>query len=244
MARPGGAVRIAALGALALAASQAHAICTFGGSGEPSLQATLDDLLGGDTVDVVAACIPDGSDAAWSTVGQVGTVEIQIELAGNASTNTFGIYDFITGAELRLFEGNDRAGAVGRIQIRQQDGQWQARVRDFSPSPEDRGSTAWNDWTNISSSAFGFYLATRNGTFYSRTQDNADGQDHLYAYELGGNFAGEYLMAWEDLFGGGDRDYQDFVATLQDVTPVPLPTALWLLASGLIGFAGVARRRG
>jgi hypothetical protein len=54
-----------------------------------------------------------------------------------------------------------------------------------------------------------------------------------------------FILAWEDLAGGGDRDYQDFVAVVQDMkpSPVPLPTAIWLLASGLVGLTGVARRR-
>ena len=29
-----------------------------------------------------------------------------------------------------------------------------------------------------------------------------------------------------------------------DLTPIPVPAAVWLLGTGLIGFAGVARRRG
>ena len=53
----------------------------------------------------------------------------------------------------------------------------------------------------------------------------------------------DFILAWEDLFGGGDRDYQDFVVVVQDIRPVPLPPAVWLLASSLIGLAGVARRR-
>jgi len=39
-------------------------------------------------------------------------------------------------------------------------------------------------------------------------------------------------------------DASSAAATAQGVTTVPLPTAVWLLGSGLIGLAGVARRRG
>ena len=39
-------------------------------------------------------------------------------------------------------------------------------------------------------------------------------------------------------------DAASTATSAQDVTTVPLPTAVWLLGSGLIGLAGVARRRG
>jgi hypothetical protein len=235
-------LRTGVIAGLALSASQAYAACTFGGSGEPSLQTTFDGLLGADTVNV-AACIADGADAIWSTAGQIGTVEIYVELSGNASSNTFGIYDPANGNQIRIFEGNDSSNVLGIIQVSQLNGLWRARVRDSNVSGAE--GTGWGAYSPLSSSAFGFYLGTAaNGTFYSETSKNTDGVDHMYAYgPLGGDFQGEHIIAWEDLFNGQDRDYQDFVATLQDITPVPLPTAVWLLGSGLIGLAGVSRRR-
>ena len=236
-------LRAALLAGLSLAASQSYAACTFGSAGEPSLQHTFDTLLGADTVNVQTACMADGNDAAWSTTGQVGTVDIQIELSGNAASNTFGIYDLNTGSRIQVFEGDDTANTLGVIRISQINGIWSARVLDTHDSGGE--GTGWGSAFALSSSAFGFYLGTANGIFYSETARNGDAVDHMYAYgPLAGNFPGEYIMAWEDTLGGGDFDHQDFVATVQDITPVPLPTAVWLLGSGLIGLAGVARRRG
>lgn len=248
-------VQAAIAAGLALAASQAHAVCTFGGSGESPLQGSFDTLLGSGVLDAETACVDDGSDVAWSTVGTTAATTILIELAGNAASNTFGIYDLNDPSRrLSVFEGNDTASSSANLRLAQlADGSWRVSVREQNNSDDPSGWTAMT----LATSAFGFYLGTAaQGTFFSDTTLNTDGLDHLYAYEgtgtefLSGPLEGEvfalqdYILAWEDLRApGGDRDYQDFVAIVQDVTPVPLPTAVWLLASGLIGLAGVARRR-
>lgn len=239
----------AVLAALGLTSTQVHAICTFGSSGEPSLQGTFDTFLGGGALSAVNACVDDGDDVAWAPVGSIGAVDIVVELAGNAATNRFGVYDVNDPTRtLTVFEGSDGVGAGAEIRLRQlTNGSWRVSVREVGTVP----------WTHlaITTSAFGFYLSNRaQGTFYSDTTRNADGVDHMYAYQgngaawMSGVFEGEvftpndYILAWEDLLGGGDRDYQDFMVVVQDITPVPLPTAAWLLVSGLIGLAGVSRR--
>ncbi|HKE94531.1 MAG TPA: DUF4114 domain-containing protein [Povalibacter sp.] len=242
------ALRYAAVAALALAAQQAGAACTFGSSGEPSLQASVDTLLGTGVINTATGCLADGNDVAWTTLGNIGEIDIVLELAGNAATNSFGIYDLSDPSRrLTVFTGSDGVDSTATLRLSAAaGGGWNVRVRgDDSP--------VWSAPLKISTSAFGFYLNTLSqGTFFSGTGLNTDGVDHMYAYQGNntGNWNGDvfdvnsYLLAWEDLAGGGDRDYQDFVAIVQDIRPVPLPTALWLLASGLIGLTGVARRRG
>ena len=245
------ATRAAVVLALGVVANQAQADCTFGGSGEPSLQGSLDSLLSGNAPDVVTACVADGADEAWQTVGSTGLIVINVELAGNARSNEFGVYDINTGQTSRIFEGTDAAGASATLILAQRpNGEWRVRYREDGES----------NWTplDLTTSAFGFYLrSTVQGVnFYSDTARNSDGADHMYAYQgngaefAQGAFEGDvfglqdYIIAWDDLLApGADRDFQDFVAVLRDITPVPLPTAAWLLASGLIGLAGVARRR-
>ncbi|MDY6949385.1 MAG: DUF4114 domain-containing protein [Pseudomonadota bacterium] len=241
-------VRFVTLAVLGLAASQANALCTFGGSGEPSLQGSFDTMLGANTLSAANACVDDGSDAAWTTVGSVGQIDIVLELAGNAGTNSFGVYDLNDpNARLSVFDGADTAGSQAILRLRQTVNGWRVSVQEI-------GATTWTHQL-LSTSAFGFYLNVQGeGTFYSQSSRNADGLDHMYAYRgtgtpfLTGPLAGElftrqdYLLAWEDLLGGGDRDYQDFVAVVQDISPVPLPPAVLLLISGLVGLAGVSRR--
>jgi hypothetical protein len=108
------------------------------------------------------------------------------------------------------------------------------------------------------SSVFGFYLSTPAGqTYFSNTALNGDHFDHLAAFAVDQPAAGEdyvwpntYLLAWEDLLNGGDRDFDDLVLTVHGYVPssmsattVPLPAGIWLLVSGALGLAGFGRRR-
>lgn len=48
-------LQMMALATLALAGAQAHAVCTFGSSSEPSLQSSFDSLLGAGTLNATTA---------------------------------------------------------------------------------------------------------------------------------------------------------------------------------------------
>lgn len=74
----------------------------------------------------------------------------------------------------------------------------------------------------------------------------SDPQDHMVSWLItGGEYAGDYVVAWEDLKFLGDRDYNDLVVRVSGVSThvVPVPAAAWLFGSGLIGLATFARRR-
>jgi len=77
---------------------------------------------------------------------------------------------------------------------------------------------------------------------------NSDsGFDHMVTWLIMGNEdrpdnpVGSYVIAWEDLPGGGDRDYNDLVVEV-NVAPVPIPAAILLLGSGLVGLMGVRKK--
>jgi len=77
----------------------------------------------------------------------------------------------------------------------------------------------------------------------SLVADNSDGEDHMRTFLVtGGSAAGSYVVAWEDLPGLGDADYQDVILEVRGggspVVPEPASAAFMLLALPL-----AARRR-
>jgi len=72
----------------------------------------------------------------------------------------------------------------------------------------------------------------------------------MYGVEYSAGLDDVWLIAFEDL-NLGDADYTDLVAVVSrpselNSTPVPtpLPAAVWLLGSGILGIAGLRKRRG
>ena len=76
---------------------------------------------------------------------------------------------------------------------------------------------------------------------------NPDGVPHAEAITTFDEISGQYIteIGFEDLYGGGDEDYNDFmfrVSNTIDPVGVPEPPVLALLIMGVVGM-GFARRR-
>lgn len=112
---------------------------------------------------------------------------------------------------------------------------------------------------NDSGDIFHFALNPEGAPLWSSVvSNNSDAIDHMVTWKITASsnrsLIGAYVTAWEDLAGGGDGDYNDLVMLIKgDVSPetdlssipnavVPLPAALWLFTTGLLGLAAFARR--
>jgi hypothetical protein len=229
----------------------AQAACSFGSSGEPSLQQSFNELFGAAAApDAVADCLDDGagprSDGVWHSTGQ-SSATILLELAGFADFNSFGLYDPLNPANrLDVFAGRLGPGSTASLTFASIAGGTRVTM-NIVGSPTPPRSTVFL------SEAFGFMLSTPEGnTFFSQSGLNVDGADHSYAYRGDGSWflrggaqgtqfgVHDAILAYEDLVHG-DNDFQDFVVLVRGVEPIPLPAAGWLLLSALAGLARLRR---
>lgn len=91
-----------------------------------------------------------------------------------------------------------------------------------------------------------FTLQVQNtgDVFYSNPAQNPDGFNHVYSTSFSGSpsVPGGTFVSFEDLYGGGDKDYNDIAFVFRDVgvvaeVPAAPEISTWLMM--LLGFAGV-----
>ncbi|VAX33494.1 hypothetical protein MNBD_NITROSPIRAE03-1736 [hydrothermal vent metagenome] len=208
------------------------------------LQDVLDNITvsGPSSVDVTTDYISDINDSVWTITGSGSSVATMIiELGDYAPNNTFGVYNGTDYVE--LFDGAVTTGNLAVLSI--------AANGDVYINGGFTG-------ISFSSTTFGFYLDSsyysNGGLFHSDTALNDDGVDHMLAYQgndidqvqIGiwapGTWTdNEFVLAFEDLYGGGDMDYDDMVLMVESVQ-VPEPGSMLLLGSALIGLGLMGRK--
>ena len=247
------------LSILVLCLSTAPAFAAPGGPPGGALQGVLNDITspypGTSSVDVTTDFVPDNLDTYWDITATGGSVStVIIELAGFAENNLFGVYDSADHTNfVQIFGGAAVAGDQALLSI--------TSAGDVYLNFGDTG-------VDFAGDEFGYYLDSSfyggGGNFYSDTSLNTDGPggagyDHMYAYQGKGDTVkidiwdegtwtnNEYVVAFEDLYGGvdgsgADWDYTDFVVMVESVHPIPVPGAVLLGILGLSA-AGIKLRR-
>jgi len=178
-----------------------------------------------------------------------------IAIAGNDGSNEIGIYQYgNTGFMVPVFTGvetdiSERAKAAitfyssGAVVVE----------GVGLPSP---GTVPFPTLYNGFGSEFGFYIKGPGGTYFTLDTDNEFDQAQALIYQgndvdkltIGGVTglfsSSHWIFAFEDLlYSGSDKDFNDAVFLVESISPVPEPATMLLLGMGLIGLAGLGRKR-
>lgn len=193
----------------------------------------------------VTAASTQTNDPYW-TIGATNSSSSVLVATWTANYNsaTFGVYDpndptnrlNLLGAGSVLGPNTD--GTTGYLKYNTTGpfaGQFASYYTDSSQAQHDLSHA------DFGGDIFGYFLTIGGNTYYSDPTLNG-GSDRMIGYEgssAGKGLLNEYLFGWED---GTDNDYQDYVATVESIRPVPEPSSIAMFGVGLLMIGFAARR--
>lgn len=150
-----------------------------------------------------------------------------------------------------MYVGNLRAASFepkisvpdGYTLLTPDNGLYSSKNIDFNTFKWEKGSAAYShELLTVNYDGNNFYLqlnvTTTSDTKYTFTSNKVDDTKQFQTYI--NTKTGGYFWLMEDI-GGGDYDYNDLCASIK-VTPTPVPAAVWLFGSGLVGLVGLRRK--
>ena len=210
-----------------------------------ALPMTLGDITGNS-----AHTETDTTDELFQLTDTSGVLDdatafLMFEMAGNADYNSFGIYDAY--GSLEIF-----GGSVDPLS---------AATLSWDVGTDQVGILGTAASAVIDSTAFGFYIDTKNdGRFFSESALNG-GEDYMYSFNVGASgypdmFGANFVLAFEDLAAyQTDYDYNDMVVGISDISSairttgnpppptIPEPMTMAMMGLGLAGMIGMRRNR-
>ncbi len=162
----------------------------------------------------------------WATtVSNNTTFSLMIEFAGDAASNSIGIYNgsAASPALYQVFPGGATTGWFATVAFR--NSPTRAVVNLFDQTATLVGTTTYlgADRTN-----FGYYISGPNGTWYTQDYRNAGSAAQALAYAGTGINIGQWWLCFEDTHvSSGDQDYDDAVLFLESVNPTPVNHSTW-----------------